>query len=231
MDSHERVGPIAAATAVLADWLSRAGVTGRVAPPGGEATDPPAVCVWPLVLLPEQQVRPATGRRDLRLRVRYLLTTEAPPDAAANLFDRILLAGLTDSAVHVPIEPVLEQVWRSFGLPPRLGLYAEVCPQVARPRPTPPLVRLPLNLDSAPLAQVHGRVIGPGGVPLPGMRVVAADTGAGTYTDNHGRFAFPALPAGRPVRLLLSGKGLDLVADVATPSAGPVVIHCETEEV
>jgi hypothetical protein len=231
MDSRERGGPIATATAVLTAWLSRAGVTATVAPPGGEVTGPAAVCVWPMAVLPEQEVRGTVGRGQLRLRVRYLLTTAAPPAGAADLLDRILLASLIEGDVRIPIKPVGEQVWRAFGLAPELGLYAEVLSRVARPEPRPPLVRQPMRVDSTPLAKLFGRVIGPGGVPLPGMRVVVADTGAVTYTDNRGQFAFPALPEGRPVRLLLSGKGLDLVAEVAAPSAEPVVIHCETEEV
>jgi hypothetical protein len=184
-----------------------------------------------VAVLPEQEVRSTVGRGQLRLRVRYLLTVAAPPAGAADLFDRVLLASLTEGDVRVPIEPVGEQVWQAFGLAPEMGLYAEVYSRVARPEPRPPLVRQPMRVDSTPLAKLVGRVIGPGGVPLPGIRVVATDSGVATYTDNRGQFAFPALPEGRPVRLLLSGKGLDLVAEVAAPSAEPVVIQCETEEV
>lgn len=240
-------GPIASATTVLFDWLSGAGVRARLAPPGTGTAEPGSVYVWPVGLLAEQAVRDTTGRGPLRLRVRYLLTADPlaadplaadpaaeRPDAshgAAELLDRVLLASLTEGPVNLAIEPVPARVWQAFGLAPRLGLYAEVATRATRPRPAPVRVRQPLQVDTRPLGRVHGRVLGPGGTPVPGIRVVVADTGAATYTDHRGRFAFPALPAGRTARLLLSGKGLELVADVAAPTDEPVIIHCELEEV
>jgi len=232
---HPGGGPIATATAMLLDWLSTAGIQAGVAPPGTGGPDPAQVRAWPLALLPEQAVRVTTGRGPARLRVRYLLSVGPAEPAAGQelveLLDRILVASTGDGPVHVPIEPVTAEVWQAFGLVPRAGLYADVQTRVSRPAPPPSRVKAPLRLDSSALGQLHGRVVGPGDAPVPGVRVVAADGGATTYTDNRGQFAFAALPAGRPARLLLSGKGFDLVAEVATPAADPVVIHCEFEEV
>lgn len=228
-------GPIATATAMLLDWLSTAGIQAGIAPPGSAGPDPATVRVWPLTLLPEQAVRVTTGRGPIRLRVRYLLSAgPAEPTGGqelVELLDRLLVASTADGPVHVPVEPVAVEVWRAFGMTPRAGLYADVQTRVSRPAPPPSRVKGPLRLDSSALSQLHGRVVGPGDAPVPGVRVVAADSGATTYTDNRGRFAFAALPAGRPARLLLSGKGFDLVAEVATPATDPVVIHCEFEEV
>jgi hypothetical protein len=187
--------------------------------------------VWPVGLLPEQAVRVTNGRGPLRLRVRYLLAAGGAADEMVDLLDRILAASTIDGPVQVPIEPVTVELWRSFGLAPRAGLFAEVHTRVSRPEPRPPRVVAPLRLESSPLGRIQGRVVGPGNAPVPGVRVVATGSGATTYTDNHGRFEFAALPAGRPARLLLSGKGVDLVAELATPSTEPVVIHCEFEEV
>lgn len=239
MRRDEPAGPIAAATATLLGWLSAAGIPAQLAPPGddagpgspGDDAGPGGVCCWPVALLPEQATRNASGHGPLRLRVRYLITANAPADALTDLLDQFLLASLAESTVHLAIEPVTVDTWRAFGRSPRLGLYAEVPAQVARPRPTPPRVRAPLQLDSRPLGRVHGTVVGPAGVPVPGIRVVAVATGAATYTDNRGQFAFPAFPAGGPVRLQLSGRGLDLVAEVTGQSDEPIVIHCAMEEV
>jgi len=235
MSGDQASGPIARATATLLDWLSQAGIRAGVAPPGDAGPGPRAVRVWPLALLPEQAVRVTTGRGPLRLRVRYLLSA-GPADPPAgpdlvDLLDRVLVAASADGPVHVPVEAVPADLWRSFGLVPRAGLYADVPTRVSRPEPRPARVAAPLRLDGTGLARIHGKVVGPGEVPVPGIRVVVADTGASTYTDQHGRFWFAALPAGRPARLLLSGKGFDLVAEVAAPSTEPVVIHCEFEEV
>jgi hypothetical protein len=235
MSGDQPGGPIGTATARLLDWLSTAGVQASVAPPDSGGRSSGAVRVWPLALLPEQAVRVTTGGGPLRLRVRHLLSTGAADPAGTgepvDLLDRILLAATAEGPVHVPIEPVAADVWRAFGLAPRIGLYADVHSQVSRPAPRPPRVRAPIRLDGSALGRLHGRVVGPSGTPVPGIRVVAIDSGATAYTDNRGQFTFAALPAGRPARLLLSGKGFDLVAEVATPTTEPVVIHCDFEEV
>jgi hypothetical protein len=229
MSDDRTPGPIATATGSLLDWLSGVGVPAQVALPG---TDIPAgsACVWPMALLPEQATRDTGGHGVLRLRVRYLVMGGSAAEPA-DPFDRILAADRTQSTVHIVIEPVGVDVWRGFGLAPRLGLYADVQAQVAPIRPAPPRVRAPLRLEGRPLGRVHGTVIGPGGAPLPGIRVVVEETGAATYTGNRGQFAFPAFPAGRPVRLQLSGRGVHLAAEVAGQSDEPIVIHCDMEGV
>jgi hypothetical protein len=242
MSCDEPAGPIATAHGSLLDWLSAAGVPAHLAPPGGDASGevsgggdtgdggPGSVRVWPVALLPELATRETGGPGPLRLRVRYLIAAGAT-SASAEVLDRLLLASLVDSSVQVAVEPISTGTWRAFGLSPRLGLYADIPVQVARPRPALPRVRSPLRLEGRPLGRVHGRVIGPGGVPVPGIRVVVEETGAATYTGNRGHFTFPAFPAGRPVRLRLSGRGLHLAAEVAGQSEEPIIIHCDTEGV
>jgi hypothetical protein len=109
-------------------------------------------------------------------------------------------------------------------------LFADVPTQATRPEAAVARARAPMRIGSEALARVQGQVLGPGRTPVPGIRVVALGTGAATYTDNGGRFAFAALPAGGPARLLLSGKGMEFVAELATASDEPVVIHCDMEE-
>lgn len=230
-------GPVTTATETLLAWLERAGVSARVAPPasGARASGAGAsgeghggsVHVWPLVVLPEQATRQPYGVAPLRLRVRYLL---APDPGEIGPLDRVLEAAVTDNAVHVALEEVTVDVWRGLQVSPRLGVYVDVPVRVAAPQPAPaPRVRAPLRLEARPLARLSGAVLGPGGVPLPGIRVAVPATGAATHTDNHGQFALPALPAGEPVRLSLSGRGVEMVAEVASPGEEPIVIHCEWE--
>ncbi|HEX6683726.1 MAG TPA: carboxypeptidase-like regulatory domain-containing protein [Candidatus Limnocylindrales bacterium] len=224
-------GPVAGATATLLDWLSAAGVTPRLDAPGAGDPDSATIRVWPVRLLWEQAVRNASGPGPLRLRVRYLLACDAAPAEAAALLDRVLLASLAGGPVSLPAAPVTAGIWQAFGLPPQLGVYVDVAVQAHRPQPVAPRVRQALRVDGRSLARIHGQVVGPGGTPVPGIRVAVAATGAAVHTDHRGRFAFPAVPAGQPARLLLSGKGLELVADLAAPSDDPVVIHCDPEEV
>lgn len=227
----EPPGPIAGATATLLEWLAAAGVSARLAAPGAGDPDPATVRVWPMGTVREQAVRNNSGPGPLRLRVRYLLACDAPPGAAADLLDRALIASLAGGPVSLPADPVPPELWQAFGLPPQLGLYAEVAVQAARSQPTAPRVRQALHVDTVPLGRIHGQVVAPGGTPVPGIRVTVAATGATVYTDHRGRFAFPAVPAGKPARLLLSGRGLELAAELAAPSDDPVVIHCDLEEV
>lgn len=228
----EDAGPIATATASLREWLSRSGVPVRLAPPGaGGDAAAPGVCLWPLAVLPEQATRRPQGRDPLRLRVRYLIHTggaDPTDDAVTEEFDRILTS-LPDSTVHLVLDPVTLDTWRGFGVSPQLGLYLDVVTQASAPSPAPPRVRAAMRLSTEPLARVHGMVLGPGGVPVPGMRVVEQQTGAATYTGNRGEFAFPAVPAGGPTRLRLSGRGQHLVAEVAEQSDEPIIIHCDLE--
>jgi len=190
------------------------------------------VCLWPLAVLPEQATRRPQGRDPLRLRVRYLVHAggaDPTAEAVTGEFDRILTS-LPDGAVHLVLDPVTPETWRGFGVSPQLGLYLDVTTQAtAPPGPTPPRVRAGMQLSTEPLARLHGMVVGPGGVPVPGMKVVEQQTGAATYTGNRGQFAFPAVPASGPTRLRLSGRGQHLVAEVAERSDEPIIIHCDLE--
>jgi len=218
-------GPITLALTDLCDWL--AGVLGdgtpvRAAVPAS-ATD--GVDVWPLELLADG------GSPDgpIRLRVRHLVVPAGPlPDVVAVL-DRIILAAAGDDRYRPVFEPVPGHIWSTTGVTPRPALVLDVPVQVTRPVATAPRVREELSVHLAPVHAIRGRVVGPGAVPLPGITVTGA--GRTTHTDPRGEFTLPGLPGNRAVPLHLSGRGLHLHAEVATPTAEPVVIHCNIEEV
>ena len=86
--------------------------------------------------------------------------------------------------------------------------------QVPWPAPAIPLVRGPLRVDGAPLRGCTGRLVGPGGVALPGMRVGSPGVGASAYTDRSGGFAFAGVPGAGALRLRLTGRGRRLKAEV-----------------
>lgn len=220
-------GPIATATATLLGWLTEAGVPARIGLPDGT----PAVYVWPLAVLPEQRLRTATGTEPLRLRIRHLVTVDGPEPVASAPLDRVLEAAAEDGDFPLVVEPIDNDLWLALGLRPRLGLLVDMRAYVARtPRPVP-RVRSALRMDHVPMRSMRGRVVGPGEVPLAGIRVQAAGTGTATYTDSSGHFALSGLVPGDRTRLLLSGKGLHLQAEVASATAEPVVISCDIEEV
>jgi hypothetical protein len=132
--------------------------------------------------------------------------------------------------VSVHFEPVPVELWRALDLRPRAALLVDVPAQVERATPRTPLVRGPLKLEGAPLQALRGQVVGPGDIPLAGIRVEAPVVGASTYTDNGGRFAFGGLPAGAPARLVLVGRGRQFQAEVTADADAPVLIRCDFEE-
>jgi hypothetical protein len=72
-------------------------------------------------------------------------------------------------------------------------------------------------------------LLGPGDVPLPGVRVEVPAVATGTYTDATGRFALSGVPAGA-LRLMLTGRGRHFHADLPSTTEEPVVIRCDFEE-
>jgi hypothetical protein len=191
-------GPIASATASLIDWLAgTADVQVRAAPPRASDSDSDSdsdpdggagLSVWPLALMPERELRNAGQREPLRFRVRHLVT------GSVDALDRVLVAAVENGEPVVTLDQPSDQAWLALGVPPRPALLIDMPARINRPTPSVPLVRGPLQVRGGPPLAVSGRVLGPGDVALTGMRVEVVSTGAWTYTDAAGRFAFAAVP-------------------------------------
>jgi hypothetical protein len=224
--------PVAEANATVLSWLAQAGVSASLGPPrdSDDGRGSPEVRLWPLALLPDQALRTMGQPDSVRLRVRYLITSEGWGPGTDTPLDAVLDAVVGGTAVQLTLEPVAAETWRALGVRPRAAVQVDVPVHIARKLPAPPLVRGPLQLDGAPLVRLHGRVLGPGDVPVPGVRVRAPDVGASAETDRNGGFALAGVPAAVPTRLLITGKGLHLTAEVVA-TAQPVDLHCDFEEV
>jgi hypothetical protein len=213
----------------LRAWLSAAvDAPVEVAAPGSGQRG--RLCVWPLALVAEQGTRGGAGREPLRLRARYLVAVDGPAEAAVELLDRLLAAVAADDRYPVLFEALAPAMWAALGTFPRPALVFELPVLVARERVAVPRVRQALRLEVAPLRTLQGRVLGPGGIPLSGVKVTAAGTATSAYTDVRGGFALPGVPGGVPALLWLSGRGLHLQAQVEPANADPVLIHCDLEE-
>lgn len=222
-------GSVAEATWTVLNCLAAAGLPAGVARPGPHASaSTEEVAVWPLALLPERVTGPA-GDEPLRLRARYLVTSDSPQWTTATV-DRVLAALVGDRAVCLVPEPVPTELWVALGAPPRFALLVDVPVAVHRAAPAAPRVTGGLRITETPLRAVRGRVVGPGDVPVPGVRVVAVGFDLAARTDAHGGFAFPGLPAAA-TRLTVAGKGLRGGVDVPADQSQPVVLHCQYEEV
>jgi hypothetical protein len=214
-------GPIEQATTQLADWLSD--VTGqavRTTVPD-EAT---GVTVWPLALLPDQQLRGVGAREPFRFQVRHLVTSVLPA-----MLDKVLVAAVHAGQPLITLEPPEPELWLALGARPRPALLVDVPAMISRAQPVAPRVRGPLRIAGGPVQAVRGRVVGPGDVPLPGVQVEIISTGTAVRTGSDGRFSLSAAPAGVvPVRL--RGKGLDFLVDLPPGPDEEFLIHCDIQE-
>jgi len=228
-------GPFSRTMTSLADWLSTVDASVRFAPPGdpihddGETSTGAALCAWPIDLLPEQTPRTSSGPQPYKVKVRYLVTADGPGEQLARLLDPVLTAAASATEVSVVLAPVPADLWLAFGARPRAALFVDVPARVSRTAPVIPSVKSPLRLQTLPTRGMRGTVLGPGGEPVPGMRVEAPAVGTGTYTDSSGGFTFAGLPPG-DLRLVLVGRGRYFHADVTAPAGEPVVIRCDFEE-
>ena len=223
---EENTGALARGTAMLLASLADSGVPAELAHPQS-AAQTPRLGVWPVAVLPETM--PAQVGAPLRLRVRYLVFALIPADgpitAAMDVLDRVLVVG---QPYLIP-DQVPDELWQSLATPHRLGLLFDVPVQVAPAAPSVPRVTSLPQLATVSLGRLAGRVVTPGGVPLAGMRVTVHDGTATTRTDTRGHFTLAGVIADQPLTLLVTGRGLRLIAEVAAVSAEPVVITCDIQ--
>lgn len=231
-------GVVEAASTALLRWVGGAGLTARSGPPtagapsASKGPDGPGpkkadVHVWLIGLLPEQGLRPVTGVDPVRFRMRFLLATARADDVAT--LD--LLLTVAAAGPHLPVfDEVPAHVWQSAGVPARPAFCVDVPGHLDRSRPVAPRVTAPLRIDTLPIRPLAGVVLGPRDTPVPGMRVESADRTQVAYTGADGRFVLDGLPAGRDVRLRLSGRGLLFHHNVTADAAAPAVIRCEIKE-
>jgi hypothetical protein len=231
MSPDAQPGPIAGATNDLVAWLGDvAGSPVRLGMPVDGTDAAPALVALPLELRPDQEARGNGQQLPMRFVLRHLVCADGGIEEASRLLDRVLLAAATAPDRALVFDPPAPQTWLAFGVKPRPAVLFDIPVQIARPVPVTPLVRRPLQVRATPLVSLRGRVVGPDDVPLTNMRVEVAGTGRSTQTDSRGRFVLAGVPAGEPARLRLRGRGRYLLAEVETPQAEPVVIHCNIEE-
>lgn len=223
------------------DWLGNladdvpvvAGLPQDAAPgDGGE----PALAVHLLGLEPAHRLAGEAHRpAPVVARACYLVTARAGDERAAlELLDRVLTAALDAGPppdIDLDLAPLPLEAWQALGARPRAALTVRVTARHAPPVPEVGLVREPLRVVGAGLRPLRGRVLGNGDLPLPGVEVIVAGTGAATRTSASGHFSFAAVPAGPdPIRLAVRAKGRTFTADVEPTGDEPVVMHCDLLE-
>lgn len=222
-------GPIEAASAALVTWLADVAGPTTQEPPSDSDSATARLVVWPLELLPEQHI---AGQALIRLKVRHLVMGMGAPPLAARMLDRAVAASAAgNGAPEITFEPIALEVWLALRIRPRPALVIDIAAHVSRSTVVAPRVRTPLQVQDGVMHAIAGHVLGPSDLPIPGVRLEVAGTGASTYSGAGGAFALPGVPAGIPLRLVLSGRGVRRLAEV--PADAPpddIVVRFELEE-
>lgn len=216
-------GPIESAVAALLAFTRHAsGGPVRVGTPADGAA--PGLWLWPYELRPQRLTTGSGQRHPYRFALRCLVGGDAA-DSLGQL-DKVLAEAVRAGEPELSLEAPDPQLWRALGLPPRPVLTFDMPASVAHPTPHVTPVRGPLVLRHIDLRPLIGTVLGPGDQPVAGARVEVAGTQLAAYTDRHGTFTFPAVPAGSTVGLRVIGRGETFTATIALTDDQPVTVHC-----
>ena len=186
-----------------------------------------------LEVLPTPVLR-TPKRPPLQLTLRYLVTVSAEDPAEAHrVLGDLAFAAMDNPDFDVEVEPLPSPVWLALGLPQRPGFVIRLPLRKERPEPAVRRVQLPLVLRNAPMRPWTGRVVGPGDFPIVAAHVESPQLGQSVETNLEGRFAFPGVPVGMPMkRLRIRAKGLvmDVDVTVAAKKNEPIVIRMDALE-
>lgn len=178
---------------------------------------------------------PRGGRRPpLQILLRYLVSCWAESaEEAHRLLGELVFAAMENPEFEVDLTPVATEVWTAFGVAPRPSFFLCVPLRVERPAKPAPLVRAPLVIKSAPIANLDGVVIGPGDVPVMGARVELPGLQLSTRTDFRGRFHFRSIPAEPALSLRVKVKDQEIAVKARRPSdaKAPLLIRLPKVEV
>lgn len=201
--------------------------------PPAESSGKRGVFVHLMEIVPTPVLR-TPKRPPLQLTLRYLVTASAEKPAEAHrLLGDLAFAAMDNPEFEVEVEPLAPAVWTALGVPMRPAFVLRLPLRKDRPEAPVPRVRQPLVIRNAPMRPYAGRVVGPGDLPIAAARVESADLGQVVETDPQGRFRFPGVPVGMPMRRLrVSAKGLMLDVDVAAAAKKnePLVIRMDALE-
>jgi hypothetical protein len=175
---------------------------------------------------------PRAASPPLILTVDYLLTVRAAdPIVEQTGAVRLLFAAMEHDETEVVLDRDALKLCADLSLPPGPGFVLRTMVSIARSRPAERagLVRFPLNIVSGELGVLQGSVLGPGDTPVAGAVVRLEGLDRSAQTDAFGRFRLhgPVGGKGRPVRLNVRARGVEMDSEVETGS--PVILRLPLE--
>ncbi len=216
----------------LREWTESVveGVSFSLEPPAGtEATT--GVSFYLLELVENAPARTATPT-PLQFSLRYLVSTWAGAlEEAHRLLGELVFAAMENPEFEVELEPVDPSTWVALGVAPRPSFFLRVPLRKERPQPPVKRVRAPLVVKVTPVVQLHGVVLGPEDLPVPGAAVSIPSIQVHTRTDNEGRFSFQTVPGGEggsELHVRARGRETSVTVTEATSRETPIVIRFDT---
>lgn len=168
-------------------------------------------------------------RPPLQLALRYLITTFAEdPQEAHALLGRLAFSAMGHAEWELELDAISPDYWEALHLPPLPSFVISV--PVRQERGEAPIARVlqPLEIQVAPMASLHGVLLGPDDVPVPDASVMLLSPQLWTTTNQDGHFSFPAIPAepgSRRLRVRAKGAEFDLEVEQPLTGEQPVMIH------
>lgn len=218
----------------LESWIRETLDLGAVsfAPPGDMQGRQGINCY--LLELVENPPVQGSKRAPLQFALHYLVTCWAEtPLGAQRLLSALIVAVMQHEQYEALLKPVAAETWTALGTIPRPSFLLRVPVRMERATPVVPRVRSPIDVDSAPMTQFFGVVVGPGDIPLAGARVELPSLQRVTRTDAKGRFQLTGM-AGEPrttqLRISAKGKSLDMVVEQPATVGHALVIHFDLSD-
>jgi hypothetical protein len=202
--------------------------------PPGAAPGGQGISLYLHEILPDPPLR-TSKRAPLQVSLRYLVTTWAEePLKAHHLLGELVFAAMEHPEYIAELEPLAAAAWSSFGIQPRPAFLLCIPVRRERPEPTAPYVSRELVVQSAPIVALHGRVVGPGDIPMRDVRVELPALQLAHYTDSQGFFHFAGVPREPADKVLfVKARGQEFRVTVnqsAMASDEPVVIRFNPPE-
>jgi hypothetical protein len=171
-----------------------------------------------------------TEKPPLKLKLRYLLTVQAPdPQDAHGLLVSLAFSAMDETDWDVELGSLPPAVWEALGVPLQPSIVLNVPLLQERPVRRVSRVREPMVLQTGSFRSIFGTVLGPGDLPIMGAQVDLPSLGRGARTDYQGNFRLAGVPTKpAPASLRVRAKGVETSVDLATlaPSGDqPLVIH------
>ena len=227
----------------LIDWITTTvgGVEVTLAIP----TDSPTkgdrgINLYLMELIPELVPRDSAqkrGKPPLKISCRYLVSAwDKGTKEEHDLLGKLAFETLQSRDYQMEKQPVSLDIWKSFGVNPRLSFTLSVPLWHEFSEPELPLVEEPIQLNNSPIKPLCGWIYGPNDIPLMGIRVSIPNLRRSTATGQDGQFIFSGVPTNPSFKTIVvtgkrRNKPIEINLDKAEKNDDGLVIRLQKKEI